>query len=259
MLHFAEHDDFTKAQFEELLRWRRQRGKRASRGECVLGILLVTKGVIHARKLGAPATTSSGLAYRASALRMNMLSLMHPDPPNLPEYPAPDFTASEGHVRYVGPPSDCTESDNPPTTFKCASLQCAPYYADWGVSLGGQVLRVSGPEIVPSSSYTVDVITQDCLSQNPNCMFTAGMPTGRWGDVAPPFQAPSPAPLSQPNIADVAAMVDKFRGLAAAIPVARADVNPAIPDRRVDIADVAADVDAFKGKAYPYSGPANCP
>ncbi|MBI3836296.1 MAG: hypothetical protein HY287_18410 [Planctomycetes bacterium] len=53
--------------------------------------------------------------------------------------------------------------------------------------------------------------------------------------------------------------MDKFKSVPTTIVVARADVNPAIPNHLVDIADVANIVDAFKNLAYPFPGPSNCP
>jgi len=197
-----------------------------------------------------------------TALQVTLVSLMHPDPPNLPQFPPPDFTLQEGTVRYVGVPGDCQETESPPTTFKCASLQCAPLYMDWNAALGGQTLHVTGQAVVPSSSYEVRQLAASCQGNESLCAAISApltINTARWGDVAAPFQAPSPAPLTQPNVIDIAAVVDKFRSVPSAIIVARADVNPAIPNSRVDIADVANIVDAFKNLAYPFPGPAACP
>jgi hypothetical protein len=60
-------------------------------------------------------------------------------------------------------------------------------------------------------------------------------------------------------VLDIAANADKFKDVPTAIILARADVNPAVPNERVDIADVANIVDAFKNLAYPFPGPAACP
>ncbi|MBI1826718.1 MAG: hypothetical protein HYR83_10090 [Planctomycetes bacterium] len=58
--------------------------------------------------------------------------------------------------------------------------------------------------------------------------------------------------LTQPNISDVSAIIDKFKSTSGAIGVAFADLVPATPDHRVNISDVAACVDAFKAIAYPF-------
>ncbi|MBI3834910.1 MAG: CRTAC1 family protein [Planctomycetes bacterium] len=197
-----------------------------------------------------------------TSLQVKLVSLMHPNPPNLPQFPAPDFSAQEGTVRYVGTPGDCQETESPPTTFKCALLQCAPVYIDWNAALGGATLHVSGQAVVPSSTYEVRQFALSCQGNEPTCTTISApltITTQRWGDVVSAFQAPSPAPLTQPNITDVSACVDKFKAVPTAAIVARADVNPAIPNGRVDIADVANVVDAFKNLAYPFPGPAGCP
>jgi hypothetical protein len=79
--------------------------------------------------------------------------------------------------------------------------------------------------------------------------------------VTAPFQEPSPSPLTQPNIQDVAGVVDKFKGVASAPIKARSQMQPSVPDpaAAINIVDVANVVDAFKSFAYPYSGPTACP
>lgn len=113
---------------------------------------------------------------------------------------------------------------------------------------------------MPSSTFVIDVIAQGCdtgLSANFSLPIT--ITTARWGDVVEPFQQPSPAPLTQPNVADIAAVVDKFKAVPTAPIVARCDLQPNVPDFQVNIADVAGTVDAFKNLAYPFPGPSACP
>ncbi|MBI1827722.1 MAG: hypothetical protein HY287_08495 [Planctomycetes bacterium] len=198
----------------------------------------------------------------SQAIRVSLVQLMHPNPPNLPQFPAPNFTAFEGEQRWVGPVSDCLENESPPATFKCALVQCVPYYADWSQVLGNQTLHVTGAEIVPSSQYDISAFGSSCMGNEDTC--TAHTPalslkTERWGDVSPPFQAPSPQPLTQPNVTDIATVVDKFKALPTAAIVARCDLSPSIPDLLVNISDVAGAVDAFKGLPYVFPGPSSCP
>jgi hypothetical protein len=216
-----------------------------------------------AMSIPANATAGTGDAT-GTALRVTMVVLMDPDPPNLPQFPAPDFSAWEGEVRYVGPPSDCTETELPFTSFKCAALQCTPHYTDWAAALDGQVLRLTGVEIVPSSAYDVQQLAASCQGEESNCLAVSAalrVNTARWGDVVAPFQGPSPATLTQPNISDVAGVVDKFKGVQGAPIKARAQMQPNAPDPAapINILDVANAVDAFKSFAYPYSGPTACP
>jgi hypothetical protein len=187
---------------------------------------------------------------------------MHPDPPNLPQYPAPNFTSFENTKRYVGVPANCQETELPPTTFKCAFLQCNPVYLDWRSAIGAQTLHVTGAEVVPSSLYEVRQLSIICQGNESNCTAVSApliIRTSRWGDVQSPFQQPAPAVLTQPNITDVAACVDKFKlNAPTALIMARTDVNPGIPNHKVDIADVASIVDGFKNLAYPFTI-ASCP
>ncbi|MBI1827381.1 MAG: exo-alpha-sialidase [Planctomycetes bacterium] len=197
-----------------------------------------------------------------TALRVTLNSLHHPDPPNLPQFPAPDFSAFENQVRWVGPVSTCTESDILATTFHCARLQCAPYYTSWADELGGNPLHVTGPEIVPSSRYSIENVPHVCLGAEAFCSYASSplsIATFRWGDVVAPFQTPSPDPLTQPNISDVAGLTDKFKGVLGAPIVARGDINPDTPNKAVDIADIANCIDGFRSLAYPFAGPTACP
>ncbi|MBI3835851.1 MAG: FG-GAP repeat protein [Planctomycetes bacterium] len=64
---------------------------------------------------------------RSTGLRVGLSALQRPNPPNLPQFPQRDYSALEGQIRWVGPVSDCVETEMPPATFKCATLQCDPY------------------------------------------------------------------------------------------------------------------------------------
>ncbi|MBI1826401.1 MAG: hypothetical protein HY287_02665 [Planctomycetes bacterium] len=232
----------------------------------------------------------SGANPPATAIRVVLAQLQRPSPSNLPQFPAPNFSAFEGQVRYVSTPTNCTETETPPTTFKCAQLQCAPVYVDWPAALGGAVLHVTGRDVVPSSVYEVRQLASSCQGSEASCTAISApltIKTQRWGDVATPFQPHAVCvggsnagaacttnvqctgggtcntpPLTQPAIGDIVACVDKFKGLPSALIVARADVTPSPPDNKVNISDVASIVDAFKGFAYPFtgtSGPQTCP
>jgi hypothetical protein len=198
---------------------------------------------------------------RTTAIRVRLISLHHPNPPNLPQNPSPDFTAFEGQDRWVGPPSARPESDSSPTTFMAAKLQCTPYFTDW--STVGTVY-VYGSEIVPSSSYQIQTIDDSCnsgLGSESSYSTSLTLATARWGDVSAPYQTPSPNALSQPNVTDIATVVDKFKGTPGAAIKAQVQLQPNSPDPAisVNISDVASTVDAFKQLAFPYPGPQACP
>ncbi|MBI1825002.1 MAG: right-handed parallel beta-helix repeat-containing protein [Planctomycetes bacterium] len=225
-------------------------------------VLVDPTGINKSRYISIQIPGSVTAAAADTALQVKLVSLMHPDPPNLPQFPAPNFAAYEGQVRWVGPVTDCLETESPPSTYKCAMLQCSPNYKNWSGALAGQTLHVAGIEVIPSSAYDVRQFAASCQGNEGYCTAVSSalrVNTGRWGDVIAPFQSPSPAALTQPNISDVAAVVDKFKAVPTAIIAARCDVNPAIPNGRVDIADVANIVDGFKNLAYPLLGPSACP
>jgi hypothetical protein len=192
-----------------------------------------------------------------TAIRVTLTSLMHPNPSNLPQFPSPNFTAFEGQVRWVGPVGNCVESEVPPVTFQCANLQCTPNYQLWP----SEAIHVTGTELVPSSTYILAQLPPSCTGSEATCTNVSAdrfFRTQRWGDVVAPFQDPNDS-LSQPNIMDVAGVVDKFKGVASAPIMARSDLAPDDPNGIVNIVDVANTVDAFKNFAYPYAGPTNCP
>jgi len=217
-------------------------------------------GVLKNRYLTAvfAGNPNAGRGTPMSAVRVKMVSLMHPDPPNLPQFPAPDFTAYEGEVRWVGPTSLYTETEAPFSQFQGAGLQCDPFFQDWS---GLGTVQIFAADVVPSSSFDIQTVDISCPDLTDEGCYSAPLSvgTGRFGDVSTAFQLPSPSPLTQPNISDIAAVVDKFRGLPGAILVARGDLNPSIPNQRVNITDVANVVDSFKSFAYPYGGPCTCP
>jgi hypothetical protein len=86
--------------------------------------------------------------------------------------------------------------------------------------------------------------------------------TARWGDVAAPLQdTESAEPPSQPNVLDVASIVDHLRLVPTALSKTRVQIQPndTDPSSLVNVLDVASGVDAVKGRAYPLTGPVDCP
>jgi hypothetical protein len=208
-----------------------------------------------------------------TALRVTLVSLQHPVPPNAPCCPSPNFSAFESATctasseqaacaRWAGPPQVFLESqDNPGMgSFRAARLQCAPYYHDWH-SEG--LIHVVGAEIVPSSTYLVEVLAAGCEGSEDTCTEVSApvtLQTARWGDVVAPFQTPD-ASLTQPNALDVNALVNKFRNAPGAPFKAVAQLQPNVPDLNgsINALDVTAAVDSFRGFAFAFSGPCVCP
>lgn len=199
-----------------------------------------------------------GNAGEMSAIRITLSTLHVPNPPNLVQFPPPDFSAFNGQVRWVGPPMVCPDA----TSFWCSKLQCTPHYADWESIVGLATLYVTGAEVIPSSQYNVQTITTGC-NEGAETSYSVALPlqTARWGDVHPPFQTPSPDSVSQPNVIDIGVTVDKVKGISGAIPKPRAHLkgNDPNPSENVNVIEIGFVVDALKGFAYPFSGPVACP
>jgi len=196
---------------------------------------------------------------RLTALRVKLVSLQDPVPPNAPESPPHDLSAWEGQVRWVGPPVDAPEGEFSVPSFRTASLQCTPHFMDWSTE---SWIEVYGKEIVPSSLYEIQTIEDTCAgSLGDEGLYSAPTQarTTRWGDVVFPFNPPDPT--TQPDFTDISSIVDKFKNVTNAPVKARAMLQPSLPDvnAQVSFLDISACVDAFKGIAYPFFDLPTCP
>jgi len=189
-----------------------------------------------------------------TALRVTLVSLQHPAPPNAPCCPPFDYSLVEVETRWVGPPQSFPEASDSPGAgnFVGALLQCQPFYHDWA-SVGP--MHVTGFEVTPSSIYEIAAFAAGCAGNENVCVAVSSpisLSMSRWGDVVPPFVPPSDT--TQPDFADISAIVDKFKSVEGAISKVRAQLQSAQPDPAADVSilDISACVDAFKGLAYPY-------
>ncbi|MBI3833041.1 MAG: hypothetical protein HY287_01790, partial [Planctomycetes bacterium] len=133
---------------------------------------------------------------------------------------------------------------------------------DWNAALGTQPLRVTGADIMPSSIYEVREFGSGCMGQEAMCCAVSApltLKTQRMGDIVAPFQLPI-FPATQPNVSDIAAVVDKFKDVYTSPIVACCDMTPLVPDFRVDITDIAFVVDGFRYGVIGYHYfPSTCP
>lgn len=218
---------------------------------------------------GTPANTAGpGVLL---AMRLRLTDLMNPNPPNLPANPPPDFTAYEEATctapdeagsceRWAGTPHTFLESQDLPDrgTYRASRLQCTPAFFDWSMETN---VNVTGAEVVPSSLYAAqfvdilcaDTLDEDCFSE----VLVLG--TSRSGDVT--FDFNPPAPTAQPDVLDVAQLVNKFKSLigAPSKSVCQLQPNALEPQTDVNVLDILAVVDALKQKAYAFAGPCPCP
>lgn len=191
-----------------------------------------------------------------SAVRVKLTSLHHVDPP-YNGGPSIPFTSHEGLYRWVGPPVLEVESLSTEIPFYFARLQCQPHYRNWS-TVG--ILHVTGSAIVPSSIYEVQTVAATCEGDEGACLAVSEplvIATGRWADVETPFNPPSTT--IQPDLGDVAALINKFRSLVGAPIKARAlligdDLAGNILSTHVDLSftHIASCVDAFRGRPYPH-------
>ncbi|MCH7595912.1 MAG: hypothetical protein IID35_05060 [Planctomycetes bacterium] len=198
-----------------------------------------------------------------TAIRVTFRSLHHPDPDNIAEYPARDFSSFEGQVRWVGPPRSFDENEYTDATFIASSLQCEPYYTDWS---SVDLLNVTGAGIVPSSIYDVQVVAASCDGFEDICTAkseTLTIETARWGDLVAPFQEPGgpPGTASQPDVRDLAAVVTVLVLPVPSVPFVRAKLQGSRPDSatKINVLEITFVTDAVKSLNYPFAGPTDCP
>jgi len=108
-----------------------------------------------------------------------------------------------------------------------------------------------GLEIIPGKTYRVQ---SNCGSPgNPSLSLPATGTTWVWGDVASPQN-------NLANFADVLAVIRAFQNDLTTVTIARADIEPCLPNRVVNFSDVLRDVKALQGVSYTAVGCASpCP
>ena len=151
---------------------------------------------------------------------------------------------------------ECPDSQLAKTSFRCAALSCTPEYRDWAAELAGNVLHVTGAEIMPSSVYRVAQLALTCSGHEDSCidvLYEFPVYTAHWGNVDDDPQL---------NVLDVASQVDKVKDQnGARLHKPRMQLQPNLPNpmANVGVLDIACVVDALKGKEYPFQGPTDCP
>jgi hypothetical protein len=204
------------------------------------------------------------------ALRVKLVDLQNPQPPNAPCCPAPNFSTYEftstctdtaGCARWAGLPRTFVESqDNLGAgAFQAARLQCTPLYRDWS---SDGLFYIVGAEVLPSSAYDIQQVSSTCEGREAECTAVSAalrITTARAGDIVANFNPPHPS--SQPDALDVASSVNKFKNLPGAPFKFITQLQPNVPELNADLnaLDIAAVVDSVKGFAYPFTGPCVCP
>ncbi len=218
--------------------------------------------------------TATGPAAQ-SAIRIEIVDLQNPNPPNSADNPPHNFSAYEsatcraegeanGCARWVGMPGTFLESQDNAAfgSYRAARLQCTPYYHDWVAETASNPITVVGAEIVPSSQYCVQAFGVQCMGAEDDCLALSAevtMLTRRSGDVVPDFNPPSTT--QQPDVTDITHLVNKFKNIQGTPTKAIAQIQPNLPELNADInvLDIVEVVNEYKGSAYPFGGPCPCP
>ena len=181
--------------------------------------------------------------------------------------PAP-FDALNGLMMWVSEPVAISENAGALASipghpnFLAATLQCEPFYADWN-ELGS--VYVYHAAVIPGGEYALRAIDESCDTDVESAFSTAtSLTMAAWGDVAGAFDPELgiwPGPDGGVDVAsDAIAILDKFANAPDAVAKSRADLEPGIPDGKVNITDVTVTLDAFAGGPYPFAVPAiDCP
>jgi hypothetical protein len=188
------------------------------------------------------------------------------------------FSEYEGMQRWVGEPFELCENSGqrtpppggcgpawiggPAITMQSANLQPTRCCHDFGAV--GE-LHVTDCEIVPGAAYTIEAIACSADPANEiNYSEPLLMNTSSWGNICGSYEVANDrwgAPDTSVDIVyDVTACVDKFKNLFGAPLKSRADIDPNVPDGKINItSDVTRIIDAFGGDPYPFAGPGTCP
>ena len=135
--------------------------------------------------------------------------------------------------------------------FLAATLQCTPVYREWTAD---GVMHVFHEGLVPGGVYDVQIINLGCdTALEGGYSAPLRITTSSWGDVV---ENCSVVPCLPPDgsvdvTTDVTAILDKFKNLNNALITARADIEPQVPDQKINISDVTFALDAFRGRSYP--------
>jgi hypothetical protein len=166
-----------------------------------------------------------------------------------------DYAYMNGNSWWVGEPTDVSEnSGNIQTTsgfpdFKASRLQCTSFSGPWGT----ETIHAFGPEVIPGGQYTFQTISDVCDTDvEGNYSTPLNVGTAKWGDSVGNFNGTF---WENPDgsvgiVTDVIAGLNKFSNSLGAPSKTRTDLEPSIPDGRINIADILQNLKAFTGLPY---------
>ena len=144
-----------------------------------------------------------------------------------------------------------------------ATLQCEAFYTDWSQY---PTVHVFHEFVIPGANFDVQAINEGCgTTTDVNFSSPLSIETSEFGNIAGPFDTKSGfwrEPEAEGNVdivVDVIAAIQKFSNRPGAPSKVRADVEPSVPDFRINILDIVHILDAFRGLPYPFEpGPPPC-
>ena len=149
------------------------------------------------------------------------------------------------------PPEGCGASSGLDREFLAATMQCDPHYADWSTVGSAHVYHEA---LMPGADYHIQAIGEGC-SRAVESSYSVPLEVtmSGWGDVVEDCSViPCPPPDGSVDVTtDVTAILDKFKNSLNALVTARADIEPQVPDQKINISDVTFALDAFRGRTYP--------
>jgi cysteine-rich repeat protein len=196
-----------------------------------------------------------------TALRITMETLYDPGSP-FPVNP-PDFSASEGEVRYVNllrddngdPVTSCLSSPSFLTFYQCATVGCQPEYVDWATLFNGEAAYVTGAPIVPDSTYTIAQLAATCAGIETACPGASAelqLTTARYGDANGSGSV---------TVTDVVVTLDVVKASLGADWEYQCYIRKQEPQPHLDavnVTDIVFHIDALKLLSYQLSVP-DCP
>ncbi len=153
----------------------------------------------------------------------------------------PVFPSMEGEQKWVSAPDAEGRSH----------LVCNPVFMDWEMAY----VDLGDKDVVPGATYAIEATLDGVDFLAPVSLLTVPL----WGDLVNDFIDGAWTPSNGVvDFRDITAMVDRFKNLPVAPPMAWCDMQPAYPDGVVDFADIMYVVDAFRGNSYLLDAPTPC-
>ena len=109
--------------------------------------------------------------------------------------------------------------------------------------------------IVPGGTYSIQVLDETCLpSLESRFSEPLDVATAIYGDtVLDLSESPPLPPDGAVNVVDALAVLEAFGSVPGAIVKARADLEPACLDLKINVTDVLSSLAGFSGLSYPFT------